>query len=87
LARRAERYALADLEDAGITGRAAAQAEAGRAMASTARLRGFGRVENLADELTDIAARGTLESSLKILLDGIGSRSGHAAEGSHPDIG
>jgi hypothetical protein len=42
---------------------------------------------DLADELTGIAARGTLETSLKTLLDGIGSRSGHAAAGSHPDIG
>jgi AcrR family transcriptional regulator len=53
---------------------AEAQAEAGRAMAATARLRGFERVRDLAGELTDIAARGTLESSLKVLLDGVGAR-------------
>lgn len=60
---------------------AAAQAEAGHAMTSTARLRGFERVENLANELTDIAARGTLADSLRVLLDGIGSGSNDAAEG------
>jgi AcrR family transcriptional regulator len=54
---------------------AEAQVEAGRAMASTARVRGFERVERLAGELTDIGARSTLENSLQALLDGIAARS------------
>jgi AcrR family transcriptional regulator len=48
-----------------------AQAEAAHAMSSTARLRGFERVEHLADELTNITVRGSLADSLRPLLDGI----------------
>ncbi|WP_130383179.1 TetR/AcrR family transcriptional regulator [Kribbella sp. VKM Ac-2569] len=94
-------HVLANLEDGGLTGRAAAQTfwqlfsltfghivferprrnideeaqrEAAQAMAATAQARGFARVANLAEDLTNLAVRGTLETSLRVLLDGLPSR-------------
>jgi len=48
-----------------------AQTEAACAMASMAQSRGFERVTNLAEDLTNMAVRGTLEDSLRALLDGL----------------
>lgn len=57
-----------------------AQAAAGRAMSETAHARGFERVASLAGDLTDIAARGTLETSLSVLLDGIRAQASKTGE-------
>lgn len=58
----------------------AAQAEAGRAMEATGKAHGFERVERLAADLTNIAARGSLADALRALLRGIAAQPREAGD-------